>query len=84
MEVGGRAVHLTPIEYRLLTTFVRNAGRVLTHSYLLREVWGLGGAGQAHYLRIYVANLRKKLEDDPADPRYLVTEQGVGYRLNEF
>ena len=83
VEVRGRTVHLTPIEYRLLVTFVRNAGRVLTHAYLLKEVWGLGGTAQAHYLRIYVAGLRKKLEDDPADPRYLVTEQGVGYRLNE-
>jgi two-component system, OmpR family, KDP operon response regulator KdpE len=84
VEVRGQTVHLTPIEYRLLATFVRNAGRVLTHSYLLREVWGLSGTAQAHYLRIYVAGLRKKLEDDPADPRYLVTEQGVGYRLNEI
>ena len=84
VEVRGQMVHLTPIEYRLLATFVRNSGRVLTHGYLLREVWGLGGTAQAHYLRIYVASLRKKLEDDAADPRYLVTEQGVGYRLNEI
>jgi two-component system KDP operon response regulator KdpE len=84
VEVRGQTVHLTPIEYRLLTTFVRNAGRVLTHSYLLREVWGLSGTAQAHYLRMYVASLRKKIEEDPADPRYLVTEQGVGYRLNEI
>jgi two-component system, OmpR family, KDP operon response regulator KdpE len=83
VEVGGRPVHLTPIEYRLLATFARNPGRVLTHGYLLREVWGLNGTAQAHYLRIYVAGLRKKLEEDPAEPRYLVTEQGVGYRLNE-
>jgi two-component system KDP operon response regulator KdpE len=84
VEVRGQMVHLTPIEYRLLATFVRNSGRVLTHAYLLREVWGLGGTAQAHYLRIYIASLRKKLEDDAADPRYLVTEQGVGYRLNEI
>jgi two-component system, OmpR family, KDP operon response regulator KdpE len=84
VTVRGEIVHLTPIEYRLLTTLVRNAGRVLTHSYLLREVWGLTGTGQSHYLRMYVASLRKKLEVDPADPRYLVTEQGVGYRLNEI
>ena len=84
VEVRGQVVHLTPIEYRLLATFVRNAGRVLTHRYLLREVWGLSGTAQAHYLRIYVASLRKKLEDDAADPQYLVTEQGVGYRLNEI
>ena len=57
---------------------------MLTHSFLLREVWGLSGTAQSHYLRIYVASLRKKLEEDPADPRYLLTEQGVGYRLNEI
>lgn len=84
VTVKGRPVHLTPIEYRLLTTFVHHASKVLTHSFLLREVWGLSGTAQAHYLRMYVASLRKKLEDDPADPRYLVTEQGVGYRLNEI
>jgi two-component system KDP operon response regulator KdpE len=81
--VRGEAVHLTPIEYRLLVTFVKNAGKVLTHQYLLREVWGLSSTAQAHYPRMYVASLRKKLEDDPADPRYLTTEQGVGYRLAE-
>jgi two-component system KDP operon response regulator KdpE len=84
VTVREQQVHLTPIEYRLLTTFARNPGRVLTHGYLLREVWGLGGGAQSHYLRIYVASLRKKLENDPADPRYLITEQGVGYRLNEI
>ncbi|MCL5735231.1 MAG: response regulator [Actinobacteria bacterium] len=81
VTVKGHAVHLTRIEYRLLTVFVQNAGKVLTHEHLLREVWGLTGTGQAHYPRMYVASLRKKLEDDPADPRYLITEQGVGYRL---
>ncbi len=83
VTVKGHVVHLTPIEYRLLAVFVRHAGKVLTHGFLLREVWGLSSSAQSHYLRIYVASLRKKLEDDPADPRYLVTEQGVGYRLNE-
>jgi two-component system KDP operon response regulator KdpE len=79
----GEAIHLTPIEYRLLATFVKNAGKVLTHQHLLREVWGAGCARQTHYPRMYVASLRRKLEADPADPRYLLTEQGVGYRLVE-
>jgi two-component system KDP operon response regulator KdpE len=81
--VKGTEVHLTPIEYRLLTTLVKNAGKVLTHRYLLREVWGPGCFEQTHYPRMFVASLRRKLEDDPADPRYLFTEQGVGYRLAE-
>jgi len=81
--VGGREVHLTPIEYRLLTTFVRNPGKVLTHRHLLQEVWGPGCLNQTHYPRMYVASLRHKLEEDPAEPRYLLTEQGVGYRLVE-
>jgi two-component system KDP operon response regulator KdpE len=76
-------VHLTPIEYRLLTTLVKNAGKVLTHRYLLQEVWGPGYSEQTHYPRMFVASLRRKLEDDPAEPRYLFTEQGVGYRLAE-
>jgi two-component system KDP operon response regulator KdpE len=84
VTVRGEEVHLTPIEYRLLTTLIRNAGKVLTHRFLLAEVWGPGCSGQTHYPRIYVASLRKKLEDDPADPRYLLTEQGVGYRLAEL
>jgi two-component system KDP operon response regulator KdpE len=79
----GEEVRLTRLEYRLLTTLVKNAGKVLTHSYLLQEVWGPGYAGQTHYTRILVAALRKKIEADPAEPRYLLTEQGVGYRLVE-
>ena len=77
----GAEVHLTPIEYRLLGVLVANAGRVLTHPYLLREVWGPTHAESTHYLRVYMGNLRHKLEDDPAQPRYIVTETGVGYRL---
>ena len=84
VTVRGKEVHLTPIEYRLLTTLVRNADKVLTHRFLLREVWGPGCSNQIHYPRIYVASLRKKVEDDPADPRYILTEQGVGYRLAEL
>jgi two-component system KDP operon response regulator KdpE len=81
VSVAGQPVHLTPIEYRLLTTLIRHAGKVLTHRQLLLEVWGPPYADQAHYLRVYMAQLRRKLEKDPARPRYLLTEPGVGYRL---
>ncbi len=79
--VAGKQVHLTPIEYRLLTTLIHHAGKVVTQQQLLREVWGPQHTEQAHYLRVYVAQLRRKLEADPARPRYLLTESGVGYRL---
>ncbi|MGE0329974.1 MAG: two-component system response regulator KdpE [Ramlibacter sp.] len=78
---GGHEVHLTPIEYRLLTVLIANVGRVLTHRQLLREVWGPAHADQSHYLRIYMGHLRQKLEPDPAQPRHLLTEIAVGYRL---
>ncbi|HVZ45529.1 MAG TPA: two-component system response regulator KdpE [Ramlibacter sp.] len=78
---GGGEVHLTPTEYRLLTVLIANAGRVLTHRQLLREVWGPSHSEQSHYLRIYMGNLRRKLEADPAQPRHLLTETAVGYRL---
>jgi two-component system, OmpR family, KDP operon response regulator KdpE len=81
--VGATEVHLTPIEYRLLATLVQHAGKVMTHQQLLREVWGPGHTEQAHYLRVYMAHLRHKLEAEPARPRYLLTEPGVGYRLVE-
>ncbi len=74
-------VHLTPIEYRLLTVLISNAGRVMTHRQLLREVWGPSHTEQSHYLRIYMGHLRQKLEADPAQPRHLLTEIAVGYRL---
>ncbi len=77
----GAEVHLTPIEYRLLGMLITNVGRVLTHPQLLREVWGPSHAQSTHYLRVYMGNLRQKLEDDPARPRHIVTETGVGYRL---
>lgn len=77
----GRDVHLTPIEFRLLGCLAKHAGMVLTHRHLLREVWGPSYVDQAHYLRIYMKQLRHKLEPDPARPRYLLTETGVGYRL---
>lgn len=78
---AGVEVHLTPLEYRLLTVLASNAGRVLTHRQLLREVWGPSHAGQSHYLRIYMGHLRQKLEADPAQPVHLLTETAVGYRL---
>lgn len=78
---AGAEVHLTPIEYRLLSVLMANAGRVLTHRQLLREVWGPSHAGQSHYLRIYMGHLRQKLEPDPAQPQHLLTETAVGYRL---
>ena len=77
----GQLVHLTPIEYRLLALMIGNAGKVLTHRYLLREVWGPSYIESNHYVRIYVAHLRQKLEVDPAQPRHFLTETGVGYRF---
>ncbi len=74
-------IHLTAIEYRLLTVLIRNAGKLLTHRQLLKEVWGPSHVEDSHYLRTYMAHLRQKLESDPAQPRYLITETGVGYRL---
>ncbi len=81
VTVSGAEVHLTPIEYRLLTVLVKHAGKVLTHRLLLKEVWGPNYVERAHYLRIYMGTLRHKLEKDPARPRFLLTEVGVGYRL---
>lgn len=81
VTVAGQPVHLTPIEYRLLATLVRHAGKLLTHHQLLNEIWGPSHTEQAHYLRVYTAQLRRKLEVDPARPRYVLTEPGVGYRL---
>ncbi len=77
----GVAIHLTPIEYRLLGVLLANAGRVLTHRQLLKDVWGPGYAEHSHYLRIYIGHLRQKLEADPARPRFLLTETGIGYRF---
>ncbi|HKQ59403.1 MAG TPA: response regulator [Candidatus Eisenbacteria bacterium] len=83
VALDGTDVALTPIEYRLLTTLARHAGRVLTHDVLLREVWGPKHTAQHHYLRVYMAQLRHKVEADPARPRLLLTETGVGYRMAE-
>jgi two-component system KDP operon response regulator KdpE len=78
---NGEAVHLTALEYRLLATFIANGGRVLTHRQLLKDVWGPEAVQSSHYLRIYVANLRRKLEADPTQPKYILTETGIGYRF---
>lgn len=83
VTVRGADVRLTPIEYRLLATLARHPGRVLTHEQLLREVWGPAHTAQHHYLRVYMAQLRGKLERDPARPELLITETGVGYRLRD-
>jgi two-component system, OmpR family, KDP operon response regulator KdpE len=83
VHLGEREVHLTPIEYRLLALLATNAGRVLTHRQILEQVWGAGHGPQVHYLRVYMAQLRRKIEAEPARPKLLVTEQGVGYRLRD-
>lgn len=80
---AGQPIHLTPNEYRLLSILVKYAGRVLTHRQLLKEIWGPGSSQETHYLRVYMNQLRQKLETDPAQPRYLITESGIGYRLTE-
>jgi len=81
VRADGKDIHLTPIEFRLLGCLARHGGMVLTHRHLLREVWGPSYVDQSHYLRIYMKQLRHKLEPDPARPRFLLTETGVGYRL---
>lgn len=81
VSVAGHPVHLTPIQYRLLSVLVKHAGRVLTHRQILNEVWGPAYVDNPHYLRIYMSQLRQKLEADPTRPQYLMTESGVGYRL---
>jgi two-component system KDP operon response regulator KdpE len=82
VTVDGVEVHLTPTEYKLLGVLIRHAGKVLTHRQLLKEVWGPNAVEHTHYLRVYMTQLRHKLESDAARPRYLLTEPGVGYRLN--
>ena len=78
---GDAPVHLTPIEYRLLTLLIANAGKVFTHRQILREVWGPSHSEDGHYVRVYMGHLRQKLEDDPAQPKHILTETAVGYRL---
>jgi two-component system KDP operon response regulator KdpE len=81
--LGEQEVHLTPLEYKLLCTLVKHAGKVLTHQFLMREVWGEAYVLETHYLRIYMRQLRHKLEADPARPQFLLTEPAVGYRLKD-
>ena len=81
VQRAGTDIHLTPIEYKLLVALVQHRGKVLTHRHLLREVWGAAHVESPHYLRIYMRSLRQKIESDPAQPRYLMTEVGVGYRF---
>jgi two-component system, OmpR family, KDP operon response regulator KdpE len=80
---GGREIHLTPIEYRLLTVLVRNADRVMTHRQILKEVWGPGYVEQTHYLRVFMNQLRKKIEVDSTRPRFLLNEPSIGYRFRQ-
>lgn len=82
VKKNGKDVHLTPIEYRLLNVLIRYAEKVLTHKQLLNEVWGKGHNHQEHYVRIFMSNLRQKLEDNPSRPNYFLTEIGVGYKLH--
>jgi two-component system KDP operon response regulator KdpE len=82
VSIGGKQVVLSPKEYRLLQVLAQHAGNVVTHQHLLKEVWGIAHAEDAHYLRIFVRKLRKKIEKDPTQPRILTTELGVGYRLS--
>jgi two-component system KDP operon response regulator KdpE len=79
--MGEREIHLTPIEYRLLTVLIHHAGKVLTHRFILLHVWGPAYVEHAHYVRIYMGLLRQKIEADPTHPKYLLTETGIGYRL---
>ena len=82
VSVNGKAVHLTPTEFSLLRTLVRNRGRLMTHSALLREVWGPVHEEDTPLLRAHVANLRRKIEPEPANPRYVTTDPGIGYRFS--
>jgi two-component system, OmpR family, KDP operon response regulator KdpE len=81
VSLSDKEVHLTPIEYKLLATLIKHAGRVITHRQLLREVWGPNSSDQTQYLRVYMGQLRHKLEKNPSRPQFLTTEPGVGYRL---
>ena len=83
VRTSGKLVALTPKEFQLLTLLARHAGRLLTHKHLLRTVWGPAHESDTQYLRVYIGQLRDKLGDDPADPKYILNEPGVGYRLLE-
>lgn len=81
VKVAGTEIHLTPTEYDLLKILISNAGKVVTHRHILTSIWGNNGQENAQYLRIYISQLRKKIERDPNQPKYILTEPGVGYRL---
>ena len=80
MTLEGEQIHLTKTEYALLEALVGHPGKLLTHSWLLGQVWGPGYSGESHYLRVYIRQLRRKLDDDPGNPRWIITEPGLGYR----
>ena len=80
--LAGKAIHLTPVEYKILALLSKNAGKVLTHDYIMKEIWGLY-AGDSHTLRVNMANIRRKIEVNPGSPKYILTEMGVGYRMVE-
>jgi two-component system, OmpR family, KDP operon response regulator KdpE len=82
VKLNGEVIKVTATEYSLLSLFIRNAGKVMTHSHILKEVWGLTFSEETQYVRIFIAQLRKKLEDDPNHPKLFTTESGIGYRLN--
>ena len=84
MRLRGVEIHLTPIEYQLLVSLARQPGRVLTHQQILREVWGEHATSKRHHVRVHMAQLRRKIEDDPARPRLILTEMGVGYRFTDL
>lgn len=81
--VDNNEIHLTPIEYKLLLLLVANKGKVLTHNYILKEVWGYGETGDSKSIRVFMANLRRKIEKDKASPRFILTEVGIGYRFTD-
>lgn len=83
VEVADREVHLTPIEYKILLLLIANRGKVLTHNYIIKEIWGYAEDIDAGNLRVFMATLRRKIEEDPANPEYILTEIGVGYRFRE-
>ncbi len=83
LTISGNIVHLTPIEYKILTLLISNRGKVLTHNYILKKIWGYGEGVEAGTLRVFMATLRRKIEKNPAEPRFIVTEVGVGYRFKE-
>jgi len=82
VKKGNEIIKLTATEYSLLSLFAKNQGRVLTHQYILKEVWGVGFQTETQYLRVFIAQLRKKIEDNPNQPKHIITESGVGYRFN--